>query len=67
MNMDLLMVCLSSFAAVFTILIVIALVMRLITEIFPDPAADGAPIEAVRKAYAEMFPGVKITSIRELD
>ena len=64
---DLLMVCVSAFSAVFVLLALLALAMRLLMAVFPGLAtkADPAMLAAVSTAVAAVFPGAKITRIEE--
>lgn len=67
-EMNLVLVCLSSFVAVFTVLIIIALVMRGLIAIFPhQQGADtmSPEIAAIHAAYAVTHPGFRITRIRK--
>ena len=65
---DLLMICSSAFAAVFIILFILAVLMRLIITIFPerDEGPDKALIAAVNSTYNALYPGTKITKIEEV-
>ena len=65
---DLLMICSSAFAAVFLILFVLAVVMRLIITIFPEKetGTDAAVIAAINTTYHTIYPGTKITKIEEV-
>jgi len=63
----LLQICVIAFLMVFTILAVLAGVMRLIIVIFPEKAAatDAAVIAALTAAVQTVFPGTKVTKIEE--
>jgi hypothetical protein len=68
---DLLVICLSSFMAVFVILIALALTMRLIISVFPakEQAAatgDSALVAAINTVYNSQFPGNNVIKIEEL-
>ena len=70
MQLNLLSMCISSFAAVFTVLAFLAVTMRLITVIFPEKAvlkadADAMICAAIASTYARFYPGKKITNIKE--
>lgn len=64
---DLLLICLSSFAAVFLLLSVLALVMRALIALFPQPigSTDTAMLAAVAAAVSAAHPGATITKIEE--
>lgn len=64
---NLVVVCISAFAAVFLILAVLAILMRLITAIFPqrDSGADAAIIAAVTSTMSTIYPNSRITNIEE--
>lgn len=64
---NLLIVCVSAFAAVFLILAVLALVMRLITSVFPHRAGgvDAAFVAAITSTMSSIYPGSQITNIEE--
>ena len=70
MQLNLLSMCISSFAAVFTVLVFLAVTMRLIMIIFPEKktgtGADEAVVyAAITSTYARLYPGMKITNIKE--
>ena len=69
MENSLLMICLSSLAAVFTVLGILAVTMRILTTLFPgkkaDEGVDSAVLAAIHSAYAVVTPGARITSIVE--
>ena len=69
MQLNLLSMCISSFAAVFTVLAFLAVTMRLITVIFPEKAvksdSDAVICAAIASTYARFYPGKKITHIKE--
>ena len=64
---ELLIICISAFVAVFVILTILALVMRLILVIFPHRTTDSdwAVIAAVASAASAAFPGMKVTHVEE--
>lgn len=67
-NADLLSICGSSFLWVFILLAVLAVVMRIITAIFPQAkgAADKAVVAAISSTMASIYPGTKVTRIEEI-
>lgn len=64
----LLTICFSAFLAVFTILSLLAIMMRLIIRIFPekDNQEKGAIIAALTSVVNRYYPGTKITKIEEI-
>ena len=74
MEGSLLSMCVSSFAAVFTVLSFLAIAMRLIIMVFPEkvvevvaPVSDDAPVfAAISSVYAKMYPGARVTKIEEV-
>ena len=67
MDHNLLLICVSAFAAVFVLLSLLALVMRALIALFPDRTngADAALLSAVATATTAAYPGMKITSVEE--
>ena len=70
MQLNLLSMCISSFAAVFTVLVFLAVTMRLIMIVFPEKKAengadDAGIYAAITSTYARLYPGMKITNIKE--
>ncbi len=65
---DLLMVCISAFVAVFILLTLLAGVMRLVLEIFPQKIAktDAVMMAAVAAVASSIYPGTKVTNIEEI-
>ncbi len=65
---DLLSISLAAFAAVFLLLSFLALIMRLITGVFPkkESDADSAVIAALSTTMNTIYPGSKITKIEEV-
>lgn len=65
---SLLMVCASAFAAVFLLLGLLAMVMRLIIVVFPEEinGTDTAIFAAVGTAAVRVYPGRKISKIEEI-
>ncbi len=64
---NLLIVCASAFAAVFLLLSVLALVMRLITVVFPqrDSGTDAVVVAAITTTMSTIYPNARITNIEE--
>jgi hypothetical protein len=65
---DLLIVCASAFIAVFALLAMLALVMRVIIVLFPQKAVttDAVAIAAVASVISTLYPGTRITKVEEL-
>jgi hypothetical protein len=66
-SIELISVCATAFLWVFSILLLLAVVMRAITLIFPDKEVgpDTARIAALSVVLTSLFPGSKITKIEE--
>lgn len=64
---DLLMICFTAFAAVFLLLTLLAVVMQLITLVFPavKHRADAATVAAIQAAFQRIWPGANVTRIEE--
>jgi uncharacterized membrane protein YqjE len=64
---DLLLICASAFVAVFLLLALLSLVMRLITAVFPqhEMVADAAYVAAITAAVASLYPGTRVTKVEE--
>ena len=64
---SLLMVCLTSFVAVFLVLTFLAATMRVLMRIFPEKGAeiDGPTLAAITSVVSAAYPGSRITDIRE--
>lgn len=64
---DLLMICFSALIAVFALLGTLAVVMKILTAVFPEKAdgIDSAVLAAIHSAYAVVVPGARITKIEE--
>ena len=63
---DLITICLTSFVAVLLLLSFLALIMHIITLIFPAKEDDdGAVVAAITSAYNVNYPGTKIIKIGE--
>lgn len=67
-QVNLLMICIVAFAAVFVLLSLLALVMRAIVASLPhkETSADAAVFAAITSAYQSLYPGTKVTKIEEL-
>jgi len=68
MGDDLLLICVSSFAAVFVLLSVLALVMKLIIALFPEKIvkSDAVMMAAMAAVVSSVYPGTKLTNIKEI-
>jgi hypothetical protein len=64
---DLLIICASAFAAVFVLLGFLALIMRVITAVFPakDIGSDAVVMAALAGVMQTVYPGTKITRVEE--
>lgn len=65
---NLLIICISSFAAVLLILTMLAIIMHFLTVFFPvkkQNDEDTAILAAITTAYNRQFPGTRITNIGE--
>jgi len=67
-SLGLLTICTSAFLAVFLILSLCAVLIRLIIVIFPDPESkeDQAILAAISTTVNSHYPGTKITKIEEV-
>jgi hypothetical protein len=65
---DLLLYCITAFIAVFALLTVLAVVMKLITQVFPErlPGKDVAMIAAVASVVSALYSGAVITKVEEV-
>jgi hypothetical protein len=61
-------VCISSFLSVFVLLAFLAGVMRVIMLLFPQKEikSDGAVVAAIASTISTIYPGTKITNIKEM-
>ncbi len=66
-QLELGVVCIVAFAAVFMLLSTLAVVMRLITAAFPalTQCLDPAVVAAVSTTVATVWPGARLTKIEE--
>ena len=64
---DLLIICGTAFLAVFVILVILAIVIRLICMAFPlrGDSDDAALVAAIGTAAATIYPGARVTRIKE--
>jgi len=64
---QLLFVCLSALVAVFVLLTVLAIIMRILIAVFPETLAksDAALLAAVTTAAASIYPGMRVTRVEE--
>jgi len=67
-SQDLLQICASAFAMVFSLLAFLALVMRIITAIFPEKISktDETILAAMVTVVSTVYPGTKITKVEEI-
>ena len=65
---ELLPICFSALMAVFSLLAVLALIMRLIMAVFPARTVGGdtAVIAAISTVMQNVYPGTKITKVEEI-
>jgi TRAP-type C4-dicarboxylate transport system permease small subunit len=67
---QLLFVCLSALLAVFVLLTVLAVTMRILVAVFPETLeklakSDAALLAAVTTAAASIYPGMRVTRVEE--
>lgn len=64
---DLLVICAAAFVAVFLLLSLLAVVMRVLTAVYPEKPTgiDGATLAAVSAAVSAAYPGMRITNVEE--
>ena len=67
-SVELLEICISAFIAVFLLLTLLALVMRLIMAVFPEKVvrADSFLLAAIASVMATVYPGTKVTKVEEI-
>ena len=65
---ELLLICISAFTMVFALLSVLAVIMRIITAVFPQKTTgiDATLVAVVTSAVSSAFPGTKVTKIEEM-
>ncbi|MFO8088586.1 MAG: hypothetical protein R6U13_02005 [Desulfatiglandaceae bacterium] len=71
MENSLFMICMSALVAVFSVLGLLAITMKILTGLFPvkvkkDEGTDSAVLAAIHSAYAVVNPGARITNIEEM-
>ncbi|MBU8932554.1 MAG: hypothetical protein KOO62_00970 [candidate division Zixibacteria bacterium] len=66
-SVELWLICISAFTMVFALLSVLAIIMRIITAVFPQKALgiDATMVAIVTSAVSSAFPGTKVTEIEE--
>lgn len=67
---QLLFVCLSALLAVFVLLTILAIAMRILIAVFPETLeklakSDAALLAAVTTAVARIYPGMRVTRVEE--
>ena len=67
---QLLFVCLSSLLAVFVLLTILAVTMRILVAVFPETikrlaTSDPAMLAAITTAVASLYPGMRVTKVEE--
>jgi TRAP-type C4-dicarboxylate transport system permease small subunit len=67
---QLLFACLSALLAVFVLLTILAIAMRILIAVFPETLeklaeSDSALLAAVTTAVTTMYPGMKVTKVEE--
>ncbi len=67
MEVNLVAVCGIAFGAVFTLLTFLAIVMQVITTVFPEraPTVDSTVVAAISGTVASLIPGARVTRIEE--
>ena len=67
MEENLVAVCGIAFGAVFTLLAFLAVVMQVITTVFPErkPSVDSTMVAAISGTVASFIPGARVTRIEE--
>ena len=66
---NLLMICVSAFCAVFLLLAFLALVMKILTRVFPEKVADeldAAMLAAISTSLSVVYPRTKITKVEHV-
>ena len=69
-SLELLFVCLSALLAVFVLLTILAIIMRILIAVFPETlqklaTSDAALLAAVTTAAASLYPGMRVTRVEE--
>jgi len=67
-SQDLFNICILAFFWVFSVLTVLAIIMRLLTRMFPpkDSETDLPIYSAISAAMTQIIPGSKVTKIEEI-
>jgi len=67
-SVELLEVCFSAFIAVFLLLSLLALVIRLIMAVFPEKVVqtDSFLLAAIASIMSTVYPGTKVTKVEEI-
>ena len=66
---NLLMICVAAFCAVFLLLAFLALVMRILINVFPEKVKeeiDAAMLAAVSASLSVVYPETKITKVEQV-
>jgi hypothetical protein len=66
---NLLMICISAFSTVFVLLALLALVMKLLINVFPEKVKDqldAAMLAAVSASLSVVYPQTKITKVEQV-
>jgi len=66
---NLLMICVAAFCAVFLLLAFLALVMKILTNVFPEKVADeldAAMLAAISASMSVVYPQTKITKVEQV-
>ena len=68
MEPNLLLICTSAAVAVFALLTLLAIAMRVLMAVFPEEIGQGdaAMLAAVATAVSAAYPGTKITDVTEI-
>jgi len=66
---NLLMICVAAFSAVFLLLAFLALVMKILTNVFPEKVTDkldAAMLAAISASMSVVYPQTKITKVEQV-
>ena len=66
---NLLMICVAAFCAVFLLLAFLALVMKILINVFPEKIADkldAATMAAIGASMSAVYPRTKITKVEQV-
>jgi hypothetical protein len=69
-SLDLMFVCLSALLAVFVLLTILSIIMRVLIAVFPETLeklakSDAALLAAVTTVAASLYPGMSVTRVEE--